>query len=388
MSTFISRSPRVRPNSRLTEKRDYLRAGSSSPEILDARTFQNCLRLERKRVERSGRRFVLMLLEPGRLLRDPSKRQAFEQVLTALLRLTRETDLRGWYEEDAIFGVIFTEIADGGCGPILNALLAKIGQALGSVLTLDQINEIKVSFHIFPESGDGNGSGGIPNFVFYRDLLADRDRDSFYHFLKRSIDIAGSLFGLIFLLPLLVAIGIAIRLTSPGPILFRQERVGHLCRKFTFLKFRSMYVNNDHAIHKAYVERLISAGSKTTPKADGSAGVYKITNDPRVTPIGRFLRKTSLDELPQLLNVLRGEMTLVGPRPCIAYEFACYETWHRQRLLAMKPGITGLWQVMGRSRVKFDEMVRLDLEYAKSRSLWLDFKILAQTPRAIFSGAY
>jgi lipopolysaccharide/colanic/teichoic acid biosynthesis glycosyltransferase len=384
MSTSISESLRFGRNPGPLRVTERPRAVASNQEILSEKTFQNLLRLERKRVERSGRRFVLMLLEPGSLVRDPAKRPFFNKLLATLLQSIRETDLRGWYEDEAIFGVIFTEICESGCGEVLQALLAKIGKALSSALSAEQINEIRLSFHIFPEPSGADGSGGQPNFVFYRDLVRDLERGGGYFFLKRSIDVVGSLCGLALLFPLLLAIAAAIRLTSKGPILFRQERIGQFCKKFTFLKFRSMYLNNDPSIHREYVERLISGNSKNL----GMAGnVFKITNDPRVTPIGRFLRRTSLDELPQLFNVLRGDMTLVGPRPCIAYEFNKYQVWHRQRLLAVKPGITGLWQVTGRSAVKFDEMVRLDLAYANARSLRLDLKILWQTPRAVISGS-
>ncbi len=387
MATSVSRSPRLTQSSRIAKNDEPTGAVSSRVEILSEKTFLNLLRLERKRVERSGRRFVLMLLEAGSVLKDPAKRNAFDRVVSALLETTRETDFKGWYEEGSIFGIVFTEVCEQGCGMVLQALLIKVGKALCGALSAEQINEIRLSFHIFPESSDSGGSGGIPNFVFYRDLVQDLDSDGAYRKLKRSIDIVGSLCGLILFSPLLVAICAAIRLTSGGPILFRQERIGQFCEKFTFFKFRSMYINSDHAIHKAYVEHLIAGSSKAGQTANNDKAVFKITDDPRVTPVGRFLRKTSLDELPQLLNVLRGEMTLVGPRPCIAYEFDCYEIWHRQRLLAVKPGITGLWQVTGRSTVKFDEMVRLDLEYAKARSLRLDLKILLRTPRAVITGA-
>jgi lipopolysaccharide/colanic/teichoic acid biosynthesis glycosyltransferase len=160
-------------------------------------------------------------------------------------------------------------------------------------------------------------------------------------------------------------------------VLFQQQRVGRYGKRFTFLKFRSMYVANDHAIHEEFVKTLIAGAKKP---------VYKLTNDPRITPIGRFLRKTRLDELPQFLNVLRGQMSLVGPRPPIPYEVEVYDIWHRRRLLEVKPGITGLWQVMGRSRTTFNEMVRLDLYYARSWSVWLDLKILWRTPRVVFMG--
>jgi lipopolysaccharide/colanic/teichoic acid biosynthesis glycosyltransferase len=149
-----------------------------------------------------------------------------------------------------------------------------------------------------------------------------------------------------------------------------------------------MYVNNDASVHKEFVTRLIASREKDSP-AEG-ASVYKITNDRRITRIGKLLRRTSLDELPQFLNVLWGDMSLVGPRPPIPYELAAYQTWHRRRLLDVKPGITGLWQVTGRSSVKFDEMVRLDLRYAMSWTPWLDVRILIRTPLAVIkgSGAY
>jgi lipopolysaccharide/colanic/teichoic acid biosynthesis glycosyltransferase len=205
------------------------------------------------------------------------------------------------------------------------------------------------------------------------------------HLIKRCVDIAGSLTAILFAAPVFLTIAAVIKLTSKGPILFRQKRVGQYGRTFTFLKFRSMYLNNDPAIHEDYVKRLI-AGSVDSNAGPGGRSVYKLTNDPRITPVGRFLRKTSLDELPQFFNVLSGGMSLVGPRPPIPYEVECYDIWHKRRLLAVKPGITGLWQVTGRSRNTFDEMVRLDLRYAKSRSLWLDLKILLQTPRAVVLG--
>jgi lipopolysaccharide/colanic/teichoic acid biosynthesis glycosyltransferase len=150
-----------------------------------------------------------------------------------------------------------------------------------------------------------------------------------------------------------------------------------------------MHFENDHTIHKEYVKRLIAGEVETGLSSGTQQNVYKLTNDPRITPIGRFLRRTSLDEVPQFLNVLKGEMSIVGPRPPIPYEFDGYDTWHKVRLL-VKPGITGLWQICGRSKVKFDDMVRMDLEYAKNWSPWMDVRIMLRTPRAIVfgSGAY
>jgi lipopolysaccharide/colanic/teichoic acid biosynthesis glycosyltransferase len=201
------------------------------------------------------------------------------------------------------------------------------------------------------------------------------------------MDIVGSVVALILCLPVFVIIALAIKLTSKGPILFRQPRLGRYGKKFTFLKFRSMHVGNDHKIHEDYVARFILGTPGSGQAAGNHQKLYKLTADPRITPVGRILRNTSLDEIPQFLNVLLGEMSLVGPRPPVIYEFKRYDLWHKQRLLAAKPGITGLWQVDGRSRVKFDEMVRLDIRYARSWSLWLDVKILVQTPRAVITGA-
>jgi lipopolysaccharide/colanic/teichoic acid biosynthesis glycosyltransferase len=147
-----------------------------------------------------------------------------------------------------------------------------------------------------------------------------------------------------------------------------------------------MLVNNDHSAHKEYVTKFIASEANKQPANGNGKSVYKLTGDPRVTRVGKFLRRTSLDELPQFLNVLTGEMSLVGPRPPIPYELAAYQTWHRRRLLEVKPGITGLWQVTGRSRVNFDEMVRLDLRYATSWSPSLDFSILMRTPIAVIKG--
>jgi len=191
------------------------------------------------------------------------------------------------------------------------------------------------------------------------------------------MDIVGSLVALALSLPLLVVIAFAIALDSRGPILFRQQRVGLRGRPFTLLKFRSMRTGGTDTLHQAHIAELIQRGA--------SAPAAKLANDPRVTRVGRVLRRTSLDEWPQFLNVLAGSMSLVGPRPPIPYEVEHYAEWHKARL-QVKPGITGLWQVSARSQVSFDDMVRLDLAYAESWSLWLDVKILFHTVRAVMSG--
>lgn len=214
----------------------------------------------------------------------------------------------------------------------------------------------------------------------------DESRGRTYPILKRALDIFGSLAGMLFFAPLSIVIAIAIKLSSRGPVLFRQQRFGENLKPFIFYKFRSMRVNGDETIHKAYVTRFIAGAFDIQTAAVNERAIFKLTNDPRVTSVGKFLRRTSLDELPQLWNVLRGEMSLVGPRPCLGYELEQYQPWHTLRLMNVKPGMTGLWQISGRSLVGFDEMVKLDLAYAKQRSLWLDIKILVKTPSAVISG--
>jgi lipopolysaccharide/colanic/teichoic acid biosynthesis glycosyltransferase len=218
----------------------------------------------------------------------------------------------------------------------------------------------------------------------------DVSSDRTYQIQQRVLDIFVSVAALLLLAPLFVVIAIAIKLSSSGPVLFRQERFGWQFRPFMFYKFRSMYADSDQAVHRAYVSRLIAGRTESgNGTGNGAAGkktrIFKITGDPRVTPLGRFLRRTSLDELPQLWNVLRGEMSLVGPRPCIHYELEQYDDWHTSRL-DVKPGMTGLWQVTARNTVGFDEMVRLDLAYVEQCSFWLDIRILLRTPQAVISG--
>lgn len=207
-----------------------------------------------------------------------------------------------------------------------------------------------------------------------------------YYWEKRLIDIVFSLTLLILLSPLLILIAILIKLDSTGPVIFKQERIGydwrrHAIRSFTFYKFRSMVNNADQSVHREQVKAWIRGEFYST---DGSMDKIKVANDPRITRVGRYLRMTSLDELPQLWNVLLGAMSLVGPRPVPTYEVAEYESWHYQRLIA-PAGITGLWQVEGRGLVSLDDMVRMDVKYIRNQSIWLDIAILFKTIPAVLS---
>jgi lipopolysaccharide/colanic/teichoic acid biosynthesis glycosyltransferase len=202
-----------------------------------------------------------------------------------------------------------------------------------------------------------------------------------YPIVKRVLDVVIALLLLIVLSLVLLLCALAVRLDSPGPILFRQRRAGEQGRPFTMLKFRTMRANADSAVHRDYAAAFIS-GKAAAQKAGGE--VFKLVADARVTRVGRWLRRTSLDELPQLWNVLVGEMSLVGPRPPIPYELAHYQPAHLQRL-SVTPGMTGLWQVGGRSSTTFEEMVELDLQYIRRRSLLLDLRILLTTIPVVLS---
>ena len=362
-----------------TDRLTLLAAG-----FLPQERFLRMLTLERKRTERSHQPFILMMLESEELITGAV---TIEKVLESLDSASRETDIKGWYRGSSVIGVLFTELGGSEASSAVTTLSRKVATALGRTLTSDQLEEIRLSFHVYPENWESDGTGGSADPALYADLVAGADMKKTARLAKRIMDIAGSASALILLSPVLAALAVVIKLTSKGPVLFKQTRIGQYGRRFTFLKLRSMYETEDHRLHEEYVKRLIAGKGVDEHGAESQQVAYKLTNDPRITPFGKFLRKTSLDELPQFLNVLRGEMSLVGPRPPIPYEFKAYELWHRRRLLMVKPGITGLWQVEGRSRVKFNDMVRLDLAYASSWSLWMDLKILLRTPGAVLSGS-
>jgi lipopolysaccharide/colanic/teichoic acid biosynthesis glycosyltransferase len=194
--------------------------------------------------------------------------------------------------------------------------------------------------------------------------------------IRRTLDLVLATLVLTLLAPVLVVIAVAIRVDGPGPVLYRQRRIGRSMRPFVVNKLRTMRPDADETLHREYVQALIAAGRHDA--RTGGGNLYKLAADDRVTRVGRFLRRFSLDEVPQLWNVVRGEMSLVGPRPVIAYEVEQYPVWYRERF-AVKPGLTGLWQVSGRNEKTYEEMVRLDIEYARTRRLLLDLRILLRT---------
>lgn len=237
------------------------------------------------------------------------------------------------------------------------------------------------------------------SWAYYPIIRPDfsRRQREFYFAAKRLIDIVGSLVGLILLFPILAMIAIVVRLDSPGPALFKQERVTARRKRtangeewetvtFTCYKFRSMYTDSGNAEHQAFIRAFIENDHDKMAEIKGEdSKEFKLTHDPRISRVGRFIRKASIDELPQLWNVLKGDMSLVGPRPAIQYEVELYKPWHHMRLQS-KGGLTGLWQVKGRGSVEFDKGIRQDIWYVEHQSLLLDLWILIQTPLVIFKG--
>jgi lipopolysaccharide/colanic/teichoic acid biosynthesis glycosyltransferase len=358
--------------------------------------FKDMLCLERKRTERSKKPFLLMLLGIEGLLAEEGSEALVRRVAEALVASTREIDLKGWYTHGAVIGVIFTEIS----GTDKVSIKEKILDSLSGCLGPSRAGKIEMTLCVFPEECDVVCRQGEPDLSFYPELPKRNAMRKVALIMKRVLDIVGAVVGLLLFAPFFVVIPVLIKKSSKGPVFFKQERVGQYGRTFSFLKFRTMYANSDPRIHQDYIKKLIceqkayDAGSGSnggngkdgTHKDGEEQACFKIKDDPRITPIGKFLRKTSLDELPQFINVLKGDMSLVGPRPPIPYELENYDLWHRRRVLEVKPGITGLWQVYGRSRTNFDDMVRLDLKYVREWSLALDMKIIVQTPMAVIGG--
>ena len=342
--------------------------------------FKSVLIRERKRADRSNEPLGLVLVSVSeRAASDAAL--VWPAVTATLSAIRRETDVMGWFKKSESVGLILPDVPAGPS--FARELNDRIRGELSQQLDAESGRSVSVRVWMQP----GPEALARPDRQpldpsVERSHLRSWPRTR-YDAVKRVLDLMLSAAMLLTFAPVFLIIAVLVKLTSPGPVLFRQERVGQMMKPFIMLKFRTMQVNADPAVHFAFISSFI----KSEPVASASnSGLFKIANDSRVTPIGRILRRTSLDELPQLWNVLRGDMSLVGPRPPLKYEVEQYQPWHRRRILEAKPGLTGLWQVIGRSCTTFDEMVRLDLRYARTYSAWMDLKILLATPRAVISG--
>jgi lipopolysaccharide/colanic/teichoic acid biosynthesis glycosyltransferase len=358
----------------------HRRARQSGAQLIGQDLFRGVLVRERRRADRSDRPLMLVLVGlSGDLESAPAR--TWGAVSQALDACKRDTDVMGWFEQDQAIGVMLPEIPATGAA-FVHELETRVRRELARTLEPQALQQLSMRLlaHPGPASGEGPAVEGVDPLIAG---LGSVEHSRAYYICKRALDVAGSLALLTLFAPVFAVVAALVKLTSAGPVFFRQVRIGQGGKPFTMLKFRSMRVNASVDIHQQYVTQFIKSGAAAHA---GVPGVYKLTNDPRITPIGSFIRKTSIDELPQFLNVLGGSMSLVGPRPPLKYEVEQYKPWHCRRVLEAKPGITGLWQVKGRSRTTFDEMVRLDLRYARSRSIWTDLRILLATPRAVIAG--
>jgi exopolysaccharide biosynthesis polyprenyl glycosylphosphotransferase len=299
-----------------------------------------------------------------------------QAVLSCIEKGLRATDIIGYLGHDVI-GILLPDTDETGGRKLVEKLVNGKKDLPFAILRGTYPDEL--FSHL---NGERLATEDL-SILFLEDFSNHR---TYQYVLKRAMDILGAVVGLLLLSPVMVMTALAVKATSAGPIIFKQTRLGKKGKPFVFYKFRSMNVKSDDKIHREYVTSLITKQSPVTNHGSAESPLFKIRSDPRITPVGHFIRKTSIDELPQLFNVLKGDMSLVGPRPPLAYETENYQSWHLRRILEAKPGITGLWQVSGRSRLSFDAMVRLDLTYARTWSLTMDMKIILKTFGVVIRG--
>jgi exopolysaccharide biosynthesis polyprenyl glycosylphosphotransferase len=329
------------------------------------------MHIEKRRTDRTKSPLSLVLIQIG-----SGRRSAFDlvdEVLDLLARSKRETDIVGYLGKHRV-GLLLPHTGEQGLAAFLSLLAMRTAHLPVEVESATYPDDL--FDRIAADTGDFSDT--VSFFFSEKTGLGPIGA-----FLKRTLDIVGALAGILLLAPIMLVAAVAVAASSPGPVIFRQTRLGRGGAPFTLYKFRSMRTDTDDRVHREYVANLIDGNLQQINQGDADQPLYKMNADPRVTRVGRFLRKTSIDELPQLLNVLKGDMSLVGPRPPLSYEVEKYQSWHLRRILQVRPGITGLWQVEGRSKTSFDDMVRLDLRYIRHWSLWLDIKLLLKTVQVV-----
>ncbi len=345
-------------------------------DVLPRHYFLRQLEREKRRTDRSKASLSIVLFRFDSKSGDHIDN--VDRLLRVLSKKKRETDIIGYLSDDFI-AVLLTDTEEQGTHVLTQKVVAHLGSTPYSTVAATYPDRL------FDDLTGKNQTTQDPNPFFLERFPGASDSTGSYA-LKRSLDIAGAIIALLLLSPLMFVIAIAVAVTSPGPVIFKQVRLGKRGVPFNFYKFRSMYCNADDQVHRDYVAKLIAGDVHGVNQGDETTPLYKMKDDTRVTRIGRLIRRTSMDELPQLFNVLRGDMSLVGPRPPLPYEAEKYQSWHLRRVLEVKPGITGLWQVNGRSKTSFDEMVRMDLRYTRNCSLALDLKILIKTVKVVVRG--
>jgi len=367
--------------------------------FLPQELFQERLLEEISRSDRSGRPFSVILINTQVLGDRRLLQEGIGQLMSKHARSLRTSDLMGWCQEDLV-GVILPDSTEKQASAVVERIKGWLWELLRggefhfsdldrAVKILEYPTSLKAAIiSSWSKGTDGLEKGrpsdasGLKGCSVEWGFLSKRKVHTLDLVAMRLLDIIGSALGLVILAPLMLLIAIAIKMESRGPVLFRQKRIGQYGKEFIMYKFRSMHHNCDEKLHREYMGRLIE--NRAEQYQAGGQSLFKLACDPRVTKVGKFLRKTSLDELPQLINVLKGEMSLVGPRPPLPYEVEMYKSWHLRRILEVKPGITGLWQVCGRASTTFEEQVRLDLRYSERQSLLLYLWIILRTFKAVF----
>ena len=360
---------------------------------------------EKFRTCRTGSPFTLVLFNPFKLISTNGKHsvKCIAEIGRIVESDTRKTDIQGWWDKKT-YAILMLDTFFERAYAVVEKLVSELR---GKGFAVSESSKKTVfEFLTFPDTNQGNGyygndkggegtmdqenntMNGIDNECDLKCLSLENPK-AYFEIVKRSIDILLSATLLLIFLPLLLAIALLIKLDSPGPVIYRQTRVGKGGKHFTFYKFRTMYFNCDQTIHQIHVKKLANKVAGLSSNGRFNESSYKLMHDDRITRIGKYVRNTSLDEIPQLFNVLKGDMSLVGPRPHPLYEVEIYKDWFKYRL-DVKPGITGLAQVDGRYDKEYEEVYRLDLRYVKSASIFLDLKILFKTALIVlsFRGAY
>jgi len=366
--------------------------------IYSSDEFHKILKRTRARSDRSGNSFSVAVFD----MANSMYMFSLDDLVTCAQERVRSTDVIGWFDASSVGIVLYNLLPHQGwqiAGDICRNVGVKTTAPFCRIFTypcsysspngnsLEETNKGLVLLEEFKKKSVKNFSK--TNFVKKTShIKIEEERENRSKTAmplepvlgcpipvwKRGLDIFGSLAGLILLSPFFLVVALFIKSVSPGPVFFTQKRIGYLGKPFTFWKFRTMYINSDAADHRKYVQNLIK-NEQPMDKLD--------KKNSQIIPFGKILRGSCIDELPQLLNVLKGEMSLVGPRPCVPYEFEAYHLWHKQRFDTL-PGMTGLWQVKGKNRTTFKEMVRLDIAYEKRLSVWQDLMILFYTIPSIF----
>ncbi|MBN7795258.1 sugar transferase [Parahaliea mediterranea] len=366
--SMVSEAPPA--DDKKTLARSHCRRARAMP-VLPKALFLAEVSRERFRSDRSGSPVSLLLLTLGE--EGDATHDVMSQALPALRGALRQTDSVGILDANVV-GVLLPDTDSRNVDRVAEKVCGAGGYPVASV--------VKVSYpHVILDRLQAQAKAVDDREGHY--FVRGPKRRAWELRTKRGIDILGAVVGLVLLSPLMLATMLAVKYSSPGDAIFRQVRVGKNLVPFTFYKFRSMHSGSDDSVHRNYLEKLISGEAEQTVSEEDGKRLYKMASDPRVTRVGRFIRKTSIDELPQLFNVLKGDMSLVGPRPPIPYETAKYRCWHLRRILEVKPGLTGLWQVVGRSETTFEDMVRLDLKYARDWSVAMDIKLIIRTVRVV-----